>query len=107
LPLPKFNFSFIKMPPFLKSTLSEPDGSGSAVRVWISAIVGFVVGTGVALVSHIHGPVTVADFDSFLGAAGLFIATVAGPLYLINKGANVLNKNPTDPSNNSKDQNQG
>jgi hypothetical protein len=32
----------------------------------------------------------VAEFDSFLSSSATFIATVCGPLYLINKGAGVM-----------------
>lgn len=75
---------------FVRSVFSEPDGTGSTSRILITAIVAFVLGIGSALVAKIHTPVTVADIDSFLGAAGIFIASTCTPMYLINKGANTM-----------------
>lgn len=83
-----FDFS-VKLKPFqfMKSVFSEPDGTGSCSRILIASIVSFTIGVGVALVWKIHTPVTVNDFNSFLGAAGMFITTTCAPLYLINKGS--------------------
>lgn len=75
---------------FVKSVFSEPDGTGSASRILITAIVCFVLGIGSALVAKIHTPVSVSDINSFLGAAGIFIASTCTPMYLINKGANTM-----------------
>lgn len=79
----------------LRSILSEPDGTGSAARACICMIVAFVVGFGTALAWKINKPISIAEFDSFLQASGIFITTTCGSLYFINKGANVLN-NKTD-----------
>lgn len=75
---------------FFHSMLSGVDGRISNTRVCITATVAFVIGAGITLVCKIHAPITVAEFDSFLSASGTFIATVCGPLYLINKGAGIM-----------------
>lgn len=75
---------------FIKSVFSEADGSGSASRIMIAVLVGFIVGSGATIAYRLHGSFVVADLDSFLNAAGMFIATTCSPLYLINKGAAVL-----------------
>jgi hypothetical protein len=73
--------------PFIKSIFSEPDGNGSSSRVLISMIVSFIVGVGIGFATRIHQPITMTDFVTFLGAAGMFITTTVAPLYLINKGS--------------------
>jgi hypothetical protein len=80
---------------FLRSVFSGPDGGGSSTRLCMVSLVSFVIGAGVALVCKLHTPVTVTDLDNYLAAAGLFIATTCGPLYLINKGADAV-KNGQD-----------
>jgi len=82
---------------WLKSTFSEPlpDGSGSCSRILITAIIFFTLGWGTAIASKIHTNITVADLNSFMGAAGMFITTTVTPLYLINKGSNVINAKTT------------
>jgi hypothetical protein len=75
---------------FIRSMLSGIDGRISNTRVCITAIVSFVIGAGVALICKIHAPITVAEFNSFLSSSATFVATVCGPLYLINKGAGVM-----------------
>lgn len=77
--------------PFIKSIFSEPDGTGSCSRVLIAAIVAFILGAGAVLLTKIHASLLVADINSFLQAAGMFITTTCTPMYLINKGGNVVN----------------
>lgn len=72
--------------------LSGMDGRISNTRVCIAAAMSFIIGAGITLVCKIHSPITVAEFDSFLSASATFIATVCGPLYLINKGAGVMGR---------------
>lgn len=82
---------------FVKSILSGSDGTGSSTRLCMVSLVSFVIGVGVTLVCKLHTPVTVLDIDNYLAAAGLFIATTCGPLYLINKGADAV-KNSQETS---------
>jgi hypothetical protein len=86
---------------WLPSFLSEPDGTGSSTRLYIGLVVAFVVGAGTALVCKIHQPITVADLNSFLTAAGTFVAVICAPLYGLNKLANVTNnRSQQDPDRN-------
>lgn len=80
---------------FLRSMLSESDGSVSNTRVCITCVFTFIIGIGITLVTKLHTPVTVADINGFLSTAGMFIATTCGPLYTINKLADIMN-NKTD-----------
>ena len=76
---------------FFRSMFSESDGSVSNTRVCIAMIFMFIIGAGVTLVAKMHTPVTVTDINNFLGSAGIFITTTCGPLYAINKAADVMN----------------
>lgn len=83
---------------FIRSVFSEPDGSGSSSRICIAGIVIFILGAGTSLAFKIHTPITVAEMNSFLVAAGEFIATTCGPLYLINKGSEAAKNFKSTPS---------
>ena len=76
---------------FIKSAFSEPDGTASSARVMIGMLVCFVLGVGISfcIATHLH-KITVNDFNNYLTAAGTFLASSCGPLYLINKGADVF-----------------
>lgn len=78
---------------FPRSVLSGSDGSGSATRICMVALVSFVIGIGASLTYRIHQPLTVDDLNNFLSAAGIFLTTTCSPLYLINRGADVLQRN--------------
>jgi hypothetical protein len=70
------------------SIFSEPSGNGSTTRVLISMVVAFIIGCGVSFAVATHQKsITMDQFNSFLGAGGLFIVTSAGPLYALNKMA--------------------
>ncbi len=72
---------------FVKSVLSEPDGTGSSTRVCMIALVFFVIGVGTTFVLRMHTPVTPSDVCNIFTSLGVFIVTTCGPLYAINKGA--------------------
>jgi hypothetical protein len=76
---------------WVRSMLSESDGSVSIIRFCILMIFSFVIGAGITLVIKLHTPVTPMDINNFMSAAGIFITTTCAPLYAINKGADVLN----------------
>ena len=76
---------------FLRSVLSEDDGSGSSTRLIMVMLVSFIVGVGSAFAFKVHGPVTLAEYGQFLTSASAFIMATCGPLYLINKGADAIN----------------
>jgi hypothetical protein len=73
---------------WFRSIWSEPDGTGSSIRIIVTSIVAFVlvVGGGFALSVH-HHSLTIEQFDGFLAAAGTFIVTTAPVLYGINKAS--------------------
>jgi hypothetical protein len=71
---------------WLRSAYSEDTGQGSSTRLVISALVGFVIVCGISLAILVHEKrVTVAEFNSFLGAASGFLVTSTTPLYASNK----------------------
>lgn len=77
---------------FLKSVFSESDGSGSSSRVLIALIICFTIGVGTFLCVELHNRrVTPEQLNNFLSTGGTFVTTTTGPLYLINKGADVMN----------------
>lgn len=81
---------------FLKSTLSERDGTGSNTRLCVMLIVVFALGWVTSLFSRVHGPVTVADIRELLPSMASFVGLVCGPLYAINKAADVMNNRAPD-----------
>jgi hypothetical protein len=76
---------------FFKSVFSEPDGSGSTSRVMIGLLTAFILGVGISfsvLVCNKH--ITVEQFEGFLSNSSTFLLTTCGPLYGINKAADVM-----------------
>jgi hypothetical protein len=71
--------------PFVRSLLSEADGTGSSARFCIVMVVLFTLGWVTGLVVHEH---RLPD----LGAVGGYTALVCGALYGINRGAAVLDR---------------
>jgi len=83
---------------FLRSQLSDKDGSVSNTRVlqcmiichalgWVSALL-FLYG----LVTYkTHGIITMTDVVTFVGAAGTFVTMLVGTLGLIKGGTDVAN----------------
>ena len=76
---------------FFRSQFSESDGTVSNTRVCIWLVVVFALGWVTALVSKIHGTVTVSDLGQVLGPLGMFVTGISGSLYAINKTADVFN----------------
>ena len=78
---------------FAKGLFSEHDGTPSIMLILVTLIVAFILGCSIAfaLQTYKHS-ITMDQFDSYLGSAGAFIATSCGPLYLLHKGADVLNR---------------
>jgi hypothetical protein len=88
------------MKDFIKSVFSEPDGSGSSVRVVMGLVVAFILGIGVTFgVLVWRKTITIEQFDNFLTTGGEFILTVSGPLYGANQIRNILNTKTTGSSN--------
>ena len=76
---------------FFRSLVSESDGTGSTISVSILALTSFIIRAGTTLLVKLHAPISVTDLNSFLTAGSAFMVTTCGPLYLINKGASVVN----------------
>ena len=87
---------------YLRSMLSETDGTGSSSRVCVLLVIVFTLGFVAALLWKIHAPVTVAEFSQAIGALTLFATGICGALYGINRAADVFN-NRDDGSNNRAD----
>jgi hypothetical protein len=76
---------------WLRSVYSESDGSGSSTRVHLGLLIAFVIGVGITFcICVCRGHLSLTDFNAFLGAATLFLTSVGGFLYGINKAADVL-----------------
>ncbi len=78
--------------PFLRSMLSEADGSVSSARFCIVLVVVFSLGWVTALVFHDK---RLPD----LGAVGGYVTLVCGSLYAINRGAAILDHKSTSGQN--------
>jgi len=76
---------------FIRSWLSESDGSVSNTRICVALVITFALGWVTALVVKVHGPVSVSDVAALLGPLGLFVTGITGTLYAVNKAADVLN----------------
>lgn len=71
---------------WLRSTFSEPDGTGSSTRLVISALIGFAITVGLSFAYLVHiKSITIEQFDSFLVASATFISVTCAPLYGTNK----------------------
>jgi Na+-transporting methylmalonyl-CoA/oxaloacetate decarboxylase beta subunit len=82
---------------WLYSAFSEPSGNGSITRILMTAIVAFILGCGTTfLVATHYKNITMDQFNSFLGAGGLFIVTSAGPIYALNKLADAYKNKDND-----------
>jgi hypothetical protein len=76
---------------YVRSWLGESDGSISNTRVCVALVICFALGWVTALVTKVHGPVTVAELGGVLQPLGMFVSTICASLYAINKAADVLN----------------
>ena len=79
---------------FVRSMLSESDGSISATRCVIAVIVSFAVGWITALVVRVQGPVTLTDLSEFVGKTGMYVASICSALYGVNRIADAFGKRP-------------
>ena len=77
---------------FLRSLLSESDGSVSNTRVCICVVIAFASGWVTALVTKVHGPVALPELGAFIGQLGLYVSGICTTLYGLNVAKDVLNK---------------
>jgi len=61
---------------FLRSQLSESDGSASNTRVCIFLVIAFALGWITALVTKVKAPVTVREIGDMMGPLGMFVGTI-------------------------------
>ena len=83
---------------FLRSQLSDKDGTVSNTKVCVAMIVTAVVAWVSCLFYKLHTPVTVTDIVTFLGAAGTFTALVCGTLAGLKYGSDAINNRAPNAS---------
>lgn len=77
---------------WLKSVLSESDGSGSTTRCLMFIVVfAAVIWSSVLLVDVHHHKVSIEQLDGYFGSIGQYLTVTATPLYAVNKAADVMN----------------
>jgi hypothetical protein len=76
---------------FLKEQLSERDGTASNTRVCILLVICFASGWITALVTKVHGPVSLPELGAFVGQVGLYVGGICTTLYTVNAAKDVLN----------------
>lgn len=81
-----------KLLSWLKSVLSESDGSGSTTRVLMFFLVfAAIIWSSVLLYdAHVH-KITIEQFSSYLSSISNYLTITATPLYAANKAADVFN----------------
>jgi hypothetical protein len=82
---------------YLRSMLSEADGTGSSTRLCVLLVIVFTLGFVAALLWKIHAPVSVGEFCQAVSALTLFATGICGALYGINRAADVFNKRAEGP----------
>ena len=99
--------SFVSLFSWLKSVYSEADGSGSSTRLHIGLFSSFVIIVGLSFAFLVHkNRLTPEQFDNFLSAGSGFVVVTCGPLYAVNKIADVRNNANTANSQQSPTQGQ-
>lgn len=76
---------------FVRSMLSESDGSVSSTRCLIALTIVFALGWITGLLMKVHKPVSLGEVQSFVGTLTVFVTSICGSLYGINRAAEVLN----------------
>ena len=83
---------------FVRSQLSDRDGTVSNTKVCVLLVVTFVLGWVTCRVAQLHTPVTVTDIVTFLGAAGTFSALLCGTLAGIKATGDAINNRAPNAS---------
>lgn len=83
---------------FLRSQLSDKDGTVSNTRVLLALIIGHILAWISALIClyswftfKTHTPVTMTDIVTFLGSVTVFATSLCGTLQLIKTGGDAVN----------------
>jgi hypothetical protein len=85
---------------WLKSVMSESDGSGSTTRVLMFVLVlAAIVWSSILLHdAHAH-KITIEQFSSYLGSISQYLTITAGPLYATNKISDCIITRANNKSN--------
>jgi hypothetical protein len=83
---------------FLRSQLSDKDGTVSNTKVCVLMIITAVLSWVSCLFYKLHTPVNVTDIVTFLGAAGTFTALVCGTLAGLKYGSDAINNRAPNAS---------
>ena len=76
---------------FLRSQLSDKDGTVSNTKVCVLMIIVSVLSWVTCLLYKLHTPVTVTDIVTFIGSAGTFAALICGTLAGLKYTADAVN----------------
>jgi hypothetical protein len=83
---------------FLRSQLSDKDGTVSNTKVCVLMIVTAVLSWITCLLWKLHTPVTVTDIVTFIGAAGTFTALLVGTMAGMKYTADAVNNRAPNAS---------
>ena len=83
---------------FLRSQLSDKDGTVSNTKVCVLMIVTAVLSWITCLLWKLHTPVTVTDIVTFVGAAGTFTALLVGTMAGMKYTADAVNNRAPNAS---------
>ena len=82
---------------FVRSMLSEADGTVSNTRVCIVIVIAFASGWVTALVTKVRGPVSLPELAAFVGQLGMYVSAICASLYGINKFADAWKNRGEQP----------
>lgn len=82
---------------FLRSMVSEGDGSISNTRVCIVIVIAFASGWVTALVTKVRGPVALPELSVFVENLGVYVSGICLALYGTNRFADAWKNRGGDP----------
>ena len=83
---------------FLRSQLSDKDGTVSNTKVCVLMVVVAVLSWVSCLLYKLHTPITVTDVVTFIGAAGTFAALIIGTMAGMKYTADAVNNRAPNAS---------
>jgi len=72
---------------FVRSWLSEADGTVSNARICVVIVIVFATGWMTVLLTKVQGSVTVPELTAFVGQLGMYVSGICAALYGVNKFA--------------------
>ncbi|QNI34517.1 hypothetical protein H7849_11840 [Alloacidobacterium dinghuense] len=82
---------------FFRSMLAESDGTVSSTRCMIALVVMFSLGWITGLLLKVRKPVTLGEVQSFVGTLTVFVTSICGTLYGINRVTDVVGNRAQKP----------